>query len=572
MKAINSDRILMTDHVKRSSLLIFLVFSLIFAYGIAGYTANGADLVVTDLEVSPTRPNPGDEVEISARVLNQGPTDTRRFYVRLYVDGESFDYKAVSFGLDSGEAETVTFSWTARPGEPELRVTADDPFDRIDESNENNNSLSRVISVTERAQGDAGDKLKIAVVSFKDKSNSGFANVSDGVADMLVEKLVNSGFRVLERQKIESVLFEQKLNPSSNSELARASRVVGADALIVGSVTGIDVNETKLDLGFLSVTGATVRVNMSYRVISSYTSEILSADSITTEAEGQTDASFRIGTFLQNVSQVSTNVCAGGFRTNKSAYAPGEVIRVGYLDNNPPTNYTIQFFNSSNPIGPTLFSNFKSTSYSSNCVTWNWNPSSSLPPGNYSVKLYTWPPTNVLASRSFSVSMGATSPNWVGEITFGTKQFSDSVVGDAVEKALSRISSELSYTLNNSSATLLNQRSQYSGEAEADADEDEVESDGLKCRVVSVEGENTVILAGVDGNCGQDEGIKVDDIFYLYPAESVQDPNTGELLEIIPRSDEPKGKVIILDVFNKLSRAQIIGNYPVNTGDLAIAK
>ena len=534
----------------------------------SGLAIGGPDLVVNDLELSPSNPSPGEEVQISAQISNQGTSGTGRFYVRLYVNEKKYDYKSISFGLDARETDTVNFSWTAEAGRTELKVVVDDPFDKIQEGNENNNSYTKTIKITRPAGGDARSELTVAVVSFKDESNSGFANVSDGVADMLVERLVNSGFNVLEREQIESVLFEQQLNPSINSELARASRIAGADALIVGSVTGIDIRKQQINLGFISVTGATVKVNMSYRVISSYTSQIIAADSETVEAEGQTDASFKLGTLLNSVSQVNINVCAGGFRTNKNAYAPGEVINVGYRDPGPPSSFAIRFYNSTGPIGPNLISTFKSTSPGNSCVTWNWNPPSPLPPGNYSVKLYPWPPLSVIATKNFSVSAGASSPSWVGEITFGTKQFEDSIVGDAVEEALDKIASNLSFSLNSNASMLINQRGQ--------APEEEAEEGGergeLKCQVISVQADNRVVLAGVKGNCGRSEGIEEDDIFYMYSAESFTDPNTGELIEIIPKTEEPKGKVIVLSVFENLCRAQTIGNFMANEGDLAILK
>lgn len=550
-----------------ASISILIALSLLIT-GSLGVIAVGApDLVVTRLEISPPNPEPGNQVEISAQVENRGYSDTQRFYVRLYVNGDRQDYKPIAFGLDAGEDDTVTFSWTAQPGQNELKIVVDDPFNRVTELNEDNNSLTRILTVSQPAVGPSATDLNVAVVSFEDKSNSGFANVSNGLADMLTEKLVNSGFNVLERQEIESILFERQLNPSNTSALAEASSLAGADAIVAGSVTNIDISKSRISLGFVSVTGATVRVNMTYRVISTYTGEILSADSATGKAEGQTSASFDMGALISSVSQVSSNVCVGGFRTNKNVYAQGEVITVGYLDNNAPSTFTIQFYNSlGSPIGPPMFSNYKSTVPSNNCVTWSWNPSPSLTPGNYSVKLYdSW--SSLITTKNFTVSSGASPPAWVNRITFGTKEFSDSIVGEAVEKALSTASADLAGTLNNSASTLLAQRGKTSGDKNGGKKPQE-----LKCRVVSLTGTNIVILGGVTGNCGKDEGVKEDDIFYLFSAESVKDPDTGELIEIIPKTEEPKGKVVIINIYENVCRGQLIGNFEAEEGDLAIQK
>jgi len=545
-----------------------IIISLFLLPGTSVIAFSQPDLIVTELTFSPADPRPGEEVELRVKVTNRGNRDTNRFYVRPYVDGNRLDRESIPFGLDAGESEKIDFTWVAEAGRHEIEVVADDPFDRVDETNEENNGLTRTIDVSQPATGTARSELNVAVISFEDRSNSGFANVSGGVADMLTEKLVNNGFNVLERRRIEDVLYEQRLNPENDSDLARASRVIGADALITGSVTGIDVNRTKIDIGFLSVTGATVEVNFSYRVISSYTGRIIAANSISARAEGQTDASFNLGVLIDSTTRISRDVCTGGLRTSKSVYGTEEVISVGYLDNNPPSDYTVQFFDSAGSIGPSLFSNYKTSSSSDRCLVWNWNPQSTLPPGNYTVRLYSWPPVSVLASRNFSVSAGAGAPEWVGEITFGTKQFGGSVVGEAVEKGLSNISSDLAYNLNDSASRLLDERKNYTGDSEQEREKEEK----LKCRVVSLEENNNVVLAGVDGDCGSNEGVQVDDIFHLYAAESIQDPNTGDLLEIIPKSEEPKGKVVVVNVYDKVSRGQIIGDFDVSVGDLAEEK
>lgn len=547
-----------------------IVITLFLLPGTSVIALSQPDLVISGLEFSPSGPRPGEEVELIARVTNRGNRDTNRFYVRAYVDGRSLDRESIPFGLDSGESEEIDFTWVAEAGRHEIEIVADDPFDRVDETNEDNNGLSRTIDISQPATGEARGKLNVAVISFEDRSNSGFANVSGGVADMLTEKLVNNGFNVLERDRIEAVLYEQRLNPDNDSDLARASRLVGADALIAGSVTGIDVNRTKIDIGFLSVTGATVEVNFSYRVISSYSGRIIAANSISARAEGQTDASFNLGVLIDSTTRISRDVCTGGLRTSKSVYGTGEVISVGYMDNNPPSDYTVQFFDSTGSIGPSLFSNYKTSSSSNRCLVWNWNPPSTLPPGNYTVRLYSWPPVSALATRNFRVSTGATAPAWVGEITFGTKQFGGSVVGEAVDKGLSNISSDLAYNLNDSASRLLEERKNYTGDQEEERGKEEEEK--LKCRVVSLEENNKVVLAGVEGDCGSGEGVQEDDIFYLYAAESIQDPNTGELLEIIPKSEEPKGKVVVVNVFDKVSRGQMIGDFEVSVGDLAEEK
>ncbi len=556
------------DNISPLPVLIMLSLALLITLICShiGLSADGADLVVSNLNISPRNPSPGDRVEVSVEVLNQGADDTDRFYVRLYVNGDRVDHKPIAFGLDAGETDTVTFSWSVQPGENQLKAVVDDPFDKVAETNEDNNSLTQTVVNAQPAAGSSARDLTVAVVSFEDRSNTGFANVSHGLADMIIEKLVNSGFHVLERQEIERVLFEQRLNPSNNSDLAMASSPIGADAIIAGSVTGIDIRKSRISLGFLTVTGATVGVNMTYRVISAYTGEILSGGSATGKAEGQTSASFNVGAMINSISQVSTSVCTGGFRADKNVYAPGEIVTVGYLDPTPPSTFTVQFFDSGGfSITPPLL--FQSTSPSNNCATWNWNPSPSLTSGSYSVKLLdsSW---NVVASKNFSVSSGTSPSAWVNQVTFGTKEFADSIVGEAVEKTLATVAAELTGVLNDSSSILLEQR----GKSPSTGGENgKGKPKGLRCQVINLAGENTVILGGIAGNCGKKEGVKVDEVFSLYAAKTVSDPDTGELIEVIPKTEDPKGKIVIIDVYDKACRAQLLGSFEAEEGDLAIS-
>lgn len=548
-------------------LILVTVLGLLYSTGATGMP----DIEVNDLTLNPPNPAPGNEVQITASIINSGDVSTDRFYVSLYIDGTRIKHKIVSFGLDPDESRSVVFSWFASAGEHDVKIVADRPFDRVDESNEENNSLQRFVNVIRRPTSGASQDITIAVARFEDQSNSGFANISNGLADMLIEKMVNNGFRVVERGALESLLQEQQFTPTSTSDLAKASRFAGADALLVGSVNNIDISTTKINLGFFSTTGANVKVDISYRLISSYTSEILSADSVTAGAEGQTNTSVEIGTFLNTISQVSTNVCAGGFRTNKSNYYQGELITVGYRDPNPPSQYTIQFYGPSGPLGPSMWANAKSSSPGNPCVTWNWNSSALLGVGNYHVELYTWPPSSFLASRSFRVSAGSGPPTWVSEITVGSKQFQDTIVGDAVNKAINSIVSDMATELDRIGPRLQDQRQQFQEPQQAEQETQEP-AEQIKCRVIAEEQGDTVILGGIDGDCGAADGVKEDQLFLIFPAKTVTNPSTGELIEIIPQQDQPKGKVIIINVFDKLARAQKIGQFEINVDDLAIKK
>jgi len=133
----------------------------------------------------------------------------------------------------------------------------------------------------------------------------------------------------------------------------------------------------------------------------------------------------------------------------------------------------------------------------------------------------------------------------------------------AAERTLSRVSSGVVNTMNSSASTLLTQRNKYNRQTNGDT------GDGkLECQVGSIINSETVILTGVEGNCGKGEEVEDFDIFYVFPAESVKD--TGEFIEPIPDSVEPKGRVVVVDVFEETCETQLIGSFSPSSGDLAL--
>lgn len=72
---------------------------------------------------------------------------------------------------------------------------------------------------------------------------SGNWDIGKGVADMLVDELVNDGaYRVIERKRLDAILAEQNFSNSdradpSASDIAKIGKALGVKYLIVGSIT-----------------------------------------------------------------------------------------------------------------------------------------------------------------------------------------------------------------------------------------------------------------------------------------------------------------------------------------------
>ena len=120
-------------------------------------------------------------------------------------------------------------------------------------------------------------------------------DIGKGVADMLVDRLVNDGtFSVIERKQLDKIIAEQNFSNSNRADSATAAklaRVLGVDAIVIGSITqfGDDNKSTSTGAGVMgAVTGrfgiggvqkskSTAVVQLTARIIDTSTAEILAS-------------------------------------------------------------------------------------------------------------------------------------------------------------------------------------------------------------------------------------------------------------------------------------------------------
>lgn len=118
-------------------------------------------------------------------------------------------------------------------------------------------------------------------------------DVGRGIADLLVEKLVQGGtYSVIERKAIDKVLVEQNFSNSDRADpttAAKIGRILGVDAIIIGSVTQFGRDDKATTVGGGAFGGITRRyglggvqrreakavVDVTARMISTDTAEIL---------------------------------------------------------------------------------------------------------------------------------------------------------------------------------------------------------------------------------------------------------------------------------------------------------
>src|SRR3954463_798012 len=144
-------------------------------------------------------------------------------------------------------------------------------------------------------------KQRVAVLNFDYATvQSGIAaifgsnqDIGKGIADLMVDKLVQDGtYSVIERKQLDKILAEQNFSNSDRADAnsaAKIGKVLGVNAIIVGSITQFGRDDKKTDVGGGALGGVTGRfglggvrktkstavVQITARMIDTNTAEIL---------------------------------------------------------------------------------------------------------------------------------------------------------------------------------------------------------------------------------------------------------------------------------------------------------
>ncbi len=155
----------------------------------------------------------------------------------------------------------------------------------------------------------AQQKKRVAVMNFdyatvRSSVSSLFGTDQDigkGIADLLVDKLVSDGaYSVIERKALDKIIAEQNLSNSDrfdNSTAAKIARILGVDAIIMGSITQFGRDDKKTNIGAgarqlsrfgiggLQRSNAAAVVQITARMVDTSTAEILASMSAKGDAE-----------------------------------------------------------------------------------------------------------------------------------------------------------------------------------------------------------------------------------------------------------------------------------------------
>src|SRR6266568_979001 len=118
-----------------------------------------------------------------------------------------------------------------------------------------------VLFLTLTAGAEAQQKKRVAVMNFDYATVHSIVSalfgtnqdIGKGIADILVDKLVSDGsYSVIERKQLDKILAEQNFSNSDRADPASAAkiaRILGVDAIIVGSITQFGRDDKSTNVG-----------------------------------------------------------------------------------------------------------------------------------------------------------------------------------------------------------------------------------------------------------------------------------------------------------------------------------
>ncbi len=140
------------------------------------------------------------------------------------------------------------------------------------------------MDVTEKVKSAyTGPRRRIGVVAFENKAPYAQARIGNTATDILITELVKSGkFIVVERDKMDKLLEEQKLGQSGAVDAntaAKVGKILGLNAIVTGSISQFGLKKEGKDFIISQSKQQIVECTVDIRVVDVETGQILLADS-----------------------------------------------------------------------------------------------------------------------------------------------------------------------------------------------------------------------------------------------------------------------------------------------------
>ena len=133
---------------------------------------------------------------------------------------------------------------------------------------------------------------RLAVLPFQDGPGTYAQNSGNAVTGFVTSELAKCDkYRVLERSRLKTVIDEQDLQVSGimdQDTAIKVGKVLGADAVVLGSVTQYDMDKTQVYVHVIPIVSREYNVGAAIRMIDVNTGEVIYAHS----ASGKSGSSF----------------------------------------------------------------------------------------------------------------------------------------------------------------------------------------------------------------------------------------------------------------------------------------
>jgi len=132
------------------------------------------------------------------------------------------------------------------------------------------------------SEKDREKRLKIAVVDFENKSdNSAYDGLMKGMTGTMVDELRKTrSFRIIERQRLDSVLTELKMGMSGlvNPDTAKqVGKQLGVDAILFGDLSSVKYSKNKQTIFVMWSEGQRTDVTVDARLVDTETGEVIAS-------------------------------------------------------------------------------------------------------------------------------------------------------------------------------------------------------------------------------------------------------------------------------------------------------
>jgi hypothetical protein len=231
-------------------------------------------------------------------------------------------------------------------------------------------------------------------------------------------------------------------------DASAAARIAGADLLITGLVSGINLSQSSISIGALSIGNALADVSLEAEIIDAVAETPLFALFADGFFEGSTEL-----TIDDDALGGSSNTCVGGLRADRDGYYGGESVSIGFANPGPAAWHSVEVHSSTGTFLQWLGWQYTPAG---GCSRWFWDQrdsfGSQVPPSVYVAKL--WDGSSYVETTTFEIRPGVGLLPLVDAITVGSQAFEDSIVGEAVDRAVEHLIGDLIPSLTSVAASI----------------------------------------------------------------------------------------------------------------------